>query len=1633
MRQQVSRALRADKYLQEHPHAYDWHDGHTDHHEDDFGKAFDPHPHTSVPEFGGNPQAAGAGVSTYGPIAGHFGSIIPGKITDLNHYPGLERSEPELDRVIRNHDFNVYYAGGKYGKPKLSEKNYNTKHLMIYDPTPKSGGDFQNEALTRTWRKAHELSHALTYPRINEIYGEGRRLGRLGVRSPREAKRAVHWEWLAAHRQRKIHEQLGHRISDSVFHKELNTIMHDAVHRAIHGKFTEPSSEGFVPSATPTSLGHSLDLVDHHAGKLGLQHAGETLKTRRQRESGLGKSVDLYVSLPDLSKGVEGGAKPGWVSPEDQEYLLAEFRKRPFSRKGMQKALAKVPYWRGDHTQHLIPDHLTQQHIKELGGRVGVGEFASPADQAGGIRDHVNTLLGWHAKSSNPQHGAHAYLMDELGRFTGGRFYTQQANREASDPNNRLLTHLSNAPSDHSGTLWRGMALPTRKGPGSVHNLVPGAQFSVGNFSSWTSRHDQAETFAWDSVGDRQLEGNPNFRRVVLHINNPKKGTAIHHLSVFPSEQEHLLGGSYKVTRHDVVPHPYGDVSPQHNVHLEQLSVNENHPNLRNLMKSIHKGVEPDILGLFIEGVSKAVGAAAARDLNAPNPSPTSAGLPGGGAGGRGGKVLGYRTSGAPVYESERQARSGRGHASGLTGATAKEFEKLSASGGQAAAGGGEAPPQEDMNQEYPADVGKYQHSGVNPRSVAKNHGQRIRDHFGVDHHILYSGKDPSGRKYYVVHSSDTNQLHRIDAKELSGYVQHMDNLHKRHQKQKSKDTEERQRWEEKLGVREKPKAAAKKKKLKKAFDLYVAVDRLSKAVPVGTVHQWADGVSYKKVGENEWIPVTDPGHPEHPQDPNGEPEGGNYPIEGGAPTKDPWREQFEKYGLTKLPPADTSPGDVQVNLGGDIHSHFVLAFRNLKTGKIVNCYTAEYHRRNAATKWDRNLRLTPKVIKQLEKFLKPFLAKSKKEGSTKSETAISRDYQSAAIVRTIMLTGLRRGAAQHKTVGVSTLRAEHATVKGNTVEFRFAGKLGVVNTRVVKSKELAGIYNDLLKGKKPGDRLFPDTKGVNALRMLRRHLPKEFKLHDFRTLKATQLAADLFDKYPGPPPPLPATASAAKKALRKAIIDVSSQVGDYLDDDWKTIEGSYIHPNIIKAWVERVGGADLIKAQKDESLFDYARRRFSTVEAHTPLPDAEQESVEYYPLPEWLGGSSSMNKGLFLDSELFKAMPYEEPVPAGALRHHFRLHTPAELRHVLSNGHFSIISAGKSASDASEKHLPWDHKAFMDRHESLRKDLEHHGLRYTEADGMYDGPEKSFIVYHHPDTPTHPDVTEKAFMVHHKHPSEHSLLRHLGKKYNQESIIHSRNGVNEMHYTNGEQEGSHEKGTGHEEHIPDSKNYWTKVYHSPEGKPTYTKFSLNFNWGKYHSHEDAVHKAVSAKEDAENAKIGKKRYRGVTGPSTPDRKDRGRDWGDGDGDGDDEASFTSPQKRIEKAMDLPWGWESRSEGAIGKTTRGEPITVSSHENHGQDWSSEDHTLAAKAHKKVAQYHSAAASSGDTFASKRDMHEFSVGHHTDAAKYHAAMSKVAKQREAITSNQNAGFQKFFRSKYKFLNKSAALFLDEALF
>lgn len=277
-----------------HPHAYEWHDGHTDHH-----RAIAKADEKII-----NEQAAPVGVKTYGQFAQHYGTINPGKQTNLKFY-NLDGKNKEITDQVGQHGFQVYYAGGKYGKPDLANKNYNTKHLMVYDPSPELGASFEDEKYTDSWRKVHELAHALTYPTLNEEYGEGRRLGKLGVRSPREAERAVKWEWLAAHKQRDLLGQLGVHLSDEDFHRELNTVMHDAIHRAVTGQFTEPSHEGFEPHSYKVPLETALNMVREHATKMGLNHPEATLRSIK-------KSEDEKMKIPKVKYNIEKACWEGY-------------------------------------------------------------------------------------------------------------------------------------------------------------------------------------------------------------------------------------------------------------------------------------------------------------------------------------------------------------------------------------------------------------------------------------------------------------------------------------------------------------------------------------------------------------------------------------------------------------------------------------------------------------------------------------------------------------------------------------------------------------------------------------------------------------------------------------------------------------------------------------------------------------------------------------------------------------------------------------------------------------------------------------------------------------------------------------------------------------------------------------------------------------------------------------------------------------------------------------------------------------------------------------------------------------------------------------------------------------------------
>jgi hypothetical protein len=293
-----------------HPNNYQWHDGHTDHHshglKKDMRPAVQEHPHAAGPpqeQPHQNAQAAPVGVKTYAQFAAPYGRVVPGTKSNLLHYP-YQGKAFEAKKLVADHGFKSYYAGGKYGRPDLGARNYNTKHLMVYDPSPDSGASFNDEGYTDAWRHMHELAHAVTYPALNSIYGEGRRIGKLGVhRSLRESQRAVHWEWLAAHKQRELSEQMGIRIPDEDFHRELNTVMHDAVHRAVTGQFTEPSDEGFIPHPHKVPLETALGMVTSEAQKLGLTDHNSLVTRKSEGEHTLSeKNITINEAKMALAK-----------------------------------------------------------------------------------------------------------------------------------------------------------------------------------------------------------------------------------------------------------------------------------------------------------------------------------------------------------------------------------------------------------------------------------------------------------------------------------------------------------------------------------------------------------------------------------------------------------------------------------------------------------------------------------------------------------------------------------------------------------------------------------------------------------------------------------------------------------------------------------------------------------------------------------------------------------------------------------------------------------------------------------------------------------------------------------------------------------------------------------------------------------------------------------------------------------------------------------------------------------------------------------------------------------------------------------------------------------------------------------
>lgn len=182
----------------------------------------------------------------------------------------------------------------------------------------------------------------------------------------------------------------------------------------------------------------------------------------------------------------------------------------------------------------------------------------------------------------------------------------------------------------------------------------------------------------------------------------------------------------------------------------------------------------------------------------------------------------------------------------------------------------------------------------------------------------------------------------------------------------------------------------------------------------------------------------------------------------------------------------------------------------------------------------------------------------------------MSRDKVLAAVVRVMELTRIRVGndiyAEENDSYGLTTIRNDHATVRGHQVKFRFRGKSGVEHDVKFADPRLSRIIRNCQD--LPGEELFgyEDDDGVardvgsnDVNEYLRMVSGEPITAKDFRTWGGTVKAVELFAEM-GP------SAETTKAAWRNRHCGVIKQVSMHLRNTVAICRKYYVHPAILQA-----------------------------------------------------------------------------------------------------------------------------------------------------------------------------------------------------------------------------------------------------------------------------------------------------------------------------------------------------------------------------------------------------------------------------------------------------------------------------------
>lgn len=317
---------------------------------------------------------------------------------------------------------------------------------------------------------------------------------------------------------------------------------------------------------------------------------------------------------------------------------------------------------------------------------------------------------------------------------------------------------------------------------------------------------------------------------------------------------------------------------------------------------------------------------------------------------------------------------------------------------------------------------------------------------------------------------------------------------------------------------------------------------------------------------------------------------------------------KYGKYKLNAFPPSTVDEKDVKVDLDGDINKHAVLQWKDPKSGRTVRSYTRQFLADNAKIKWARVKKIKPNFVENL------------KEDTLKSlNNKDPKIADSAAIINIIANTGLRpgseKGLGKTGNKGVSTMGPENIKIDGDKITINFIGKSYQENNAVIENEELANYLKKRLEERKGEKLLFDVDKNDVSKAFHKMTGDKKIKIKDLRTFTATKMAGDILKNDKTPPPPLPEKAKDIKKAVKNKLKMVFEKVSQKLNNTPGMAKSSYVHPNIISAWLDSIGVEPALL--ENYTLFNFFNI-ITEVKNDEPFDYDDLEECDEYPLPSW-------------------------------------------------------------------------------------------------------------------------------------------------------------------------------------------------------------------------------------------------------------------------------------------------------------------------------------------------------------------------------------------------------------------------------